>query len=79
MLRLMQVIHYMIVTLEYTETEVTECMKSIQYSATPYDEFRNLLDVLNIETNVTMDELATKKIVAGRWSSALYVTRMKIA
>lgn len=76
MLRLLQVIQYMLVNLEYSETEVVEHLKAVQYGRLT---FPDLLDVLGLESEgYTLDQLAESKIKSGRWYSALNVVKMKI-
>jgi hypothetical protein len=77
MIRLMQVINHMLINLEYTEAEVIEHLKAVQYGDLTFEE---LLDALNLtSTSKTLDERASQHIKSGKWASALAVTKLRIA
>lgn len=78
MLRLLQVINYMITDKGYTELEVVATFKAIQYSASSFTSFQELVDFLGIERHESMDMVAADKISSGRWNSALFAAKMRI-
>lgn len=75
MLRLIQIISYMMNHVEYTESEVIEIFESIERCEM---EYHDLLDMLNIDTSgVALDFAAIEKL--PKWRSALQFVKLKAA
>ena len=76
MLRLLQVMQYMLVDMEYTERELRATFQDIENG---HSTFLDLMDALGLESaSGAMDMSAVEVIHAKKWISALVVTKMRI-
>lgn len=72
MIQLLQVINYMIGTLEYTESDVKDIMFQIENGEISWED---LFDCLNLELNPNMIQHLERS--ESKWDSALHVIKMR--